>query len=919
MRLSITLPDALSSNEKGDFFEQFVADLVRPMRLMVTQRVSFTGMEIDLLAKDEDQPRTILIECKAHSDPLGSEVITKLLGTRSVRKADAAWLFSTADLTKGGRGLTEEISGDEDLARTFAWFPAHRICELLIGQGKVREPRELVAALPDADLGDWTLVVNPAGHIWLVEVIEGGLPASVAAFDGRTGTQLTALDYADLGLLADRYCALPFVPPTESRSERPFSSSRAPVARVTSGDTWEDPRPSRPIDFVGRDDVIRDVSAYLEAARTGATQTRTFALQARSGWGKSSLVIKLADLAGKGRTLRSCSITAVDSRSATSSAFIAEAIQLAFADAAKRSLVRKNQYDLSSVSHPLQSPSLAPAYEDLAKSSGLIVLIFDQFEELFAKEQLFEAFNAVRELALDLDSTQVPLVLGFAWKTDIALPQQHPAYHLWHELRDRRRTFGIPEFGTWETRRVVTKAERALGKRLSPALRARLVEQCQGLPWLLKKLLVHVLQRVTTAESQYLLLERELDVEVLFREDLAALPEEAIRCLRHIAATAPIAVPEVEENFGHETTNMLLGSRLIVRSGMNYVIYWDIFRDYLIDGKVPQIPWGRTFQRDPKSGVRAIQALDRRGALTALGLARELGLKEGTCFNMLGDLVALQLVDRTSDRYSVGGVLDSTDPATIAGHARGQLSRHVVAKAIDATWPRGQRVSPESWVQFFASVQPHADEFAAKTNHYYAANLRRWLLFSGLLDRTGGSLVQPIGPGTQMGVLTGPRARTGIFLASTSPTRLIDLLDLLSTADAGVTREDLESHGLRNAVADGVALGLVEAHQKGRVRLAAASTGTSVVALAQALVHDPVVSFVRDVAARSDTSVRVLGDELEGFLDTTWAESSKRRYANGLLRYARWLGAHQKTPGRTPLGGVSKQHPQEGQLELGPD
>jgi len=71
------------------------------------------------------------------------------------------------------------------------------------------------------------------------------------------------------------------------------------------------------------------------------------------------------------------------------------------------------------------------------------------------------------------------------------------------------------------------------------------MEQCQGLPWLLKKLLVPVIHRVAEGQSQYALLERELDVEMLFKEDLSLLKDEQIRCLRFVANRAPIPVAEV--------------------------------------------------------------------------------------------------------------------------------------------------------------------------------------------------------------------------------------------------------------------------------------------------------------------------------------------------------------------------------------
>ena len=93
-------PENWSNDERGKFFEDFVADVLRPMRLAISERLRVTGMEIDLLAKGIDQPRTILVECKAQRDALPADTISKLLGNVTIRGADAGRLFSCSDLSK---------------------------------------------------------------------------------------------------------------------------------------------------------------------------------------------------------------------------------------------------------------------------------------------------------------------------------------------------------------------------------------------------------------------------------------------------------------------------------------------------------------------------------------------------------------------------------------------------------------------------------------------------------------------------------------------------------------------------------------------------------------------------------------------------------------------------------------------------
>lgn len=889
--LLLSVPDGWSNDEKGDFYESFIAELLLPMRLRVAQRIRVTGMEIDLLAEGEDQPRTVLVECKAHRDPLPADVISKLLGNVTLRKADAGWLFSTSDLSKDGKGLWEEIRHDKSLARTFTWFSPEKTIEVLQGQRSIVDPATVLYLLSAFTVGDWTLVVSPTHRCWLVQLIEQGIPTRYCVFDANTGKPL-ALQFAkEIANLSPRYSSLVPLEISNDQPARPLpKTGKAVVARVISGDTWDDLRPSRPADFVGRDDLIADVMKYIDQALKGETSTRTFAIQGPSGWGKSSLILKLSDLVTKRRILR-CSLTAVDTRSATNTAFVSEAIRLAFLDAAKCGMLPKSEFRVESLRDPLDSRDLMEGLESLHRSQSLIVLIFDQFEELFSKEELFETFTAIRELSLDMDARQVPMILGFAWKTDVSLPQLHPAYHLWHELGDRRRAFKIRKFDGRDTQKIISKAEMTSGNRLSSALRARIVEQCQGLPWLLKKLLVHVLQRVSTLESQYVLLERELDVELLFKEDLSVLNEEQIRCLKYVAVHGPVAVSEVEENFSRDSTNLLINSHLLVRSGMNYVVYWDIFRDYLVEERVPQIPWARTFQRGPMMAIRALNKLSELAPVAVSTLAPAIGLKEGPCFNLVGDLVALQLVDSAGNgMYSPASHLLDLKPGTIAKHVQGQLRRHVVVRELTATWEREELIDPDAWYEFFAEADPRMSSFSDNTVHQYANNLRGWLLFAGILETRNKWLTRPLGVGQQAGVLGTRKMMPGVFLGAAAPNTLVRLFRLLKDCGAPVKRSQLDAEGFRNATTDGIVLGALTTSRDGNVRLSnPQSTLEEIVqAVKKAVLSQNTIQIVAAAQRQPSHDITTIEQRLEEEVGATWKPASARRYANGLRRYLEW-------------------------------
>lgn len=893
----IILPIDEGAEDKGLFFENFIADLLRPMRFKVIQRLRFTGMEIDLLARGEDQPRTILVECKAQRDPLSADVISKLLGNVGLKHADSGWLFSVADLTKDGRGQWETIQQDPELSKKFMWYESSRIVDILKNQRTIVDSKSLKHHFGKAlNLGTWTLLISPKGFYWLVEITEEGIPTRFSAFNAKTGESVPKTSAHEIAKLEPRFDSLELleISPTPI-AQLVKTHERAPVARVISGDAWDDLRPSRPADFVGRDDIISTVLEFFGNIRDGSTDTRSFAIQGPSGWGKSSLVLKIIHEVARKKVKR-CSVTAVDTRSATNSAFVSEALRLAFLDAIDRRLIPKRVMPtVDSLRKPLDSKGLQTAFDTLSKNEGCIVLIFDQFEELFAKESLFETFNAVRELSLDCDAQQVPLALGFAWKTDVALPQQHPAYHLWHELSDRRRSFKIREFGRRDIRIIIGRAERASGKRLSPALRARIIEQSQNLPWLLKKLLVHVLQRISSEESQYLFLERELDVELLFKEDLSQLGEEQIRCLKHVAQRAPVAVAEVEENFSRDTTNMLLNQHLLVRSGMNYVVYWDIFRDYLVDERVPYIPWTRTFQRGAVTAVKALQELRNRGPSSIPAIGEAIGLKIGPSFNLFGDLVALQLVESPEPGiYIPTPHLKNLEPMTIAEFVQGQIKRHIIVRELTKLWEKDKPMPLESWQEFFRRALPRLSAFSQATVYQYANNFKNWLLFAGILEQQDHNLLRPGTNGRQMSALASTLGRAAAFLGAASPQKMEQLLTILYQQPKGENRSILNAKALRNAISDASAIELVVTDATGNIKVPfrSESLGVLISQAKERVAKQRTISIVEAALNEGIRDRHIIGERVEAELGAKWTRNSKRRYAGGLICYIEWL--HQK-------------------------
>lgn len=896
-RLQIHVPRDWSDQKKGDFFEDFVANLLKPMNFDVVQRIRFAGMEIDLLAKDRNSPRKVLVECKAHETNISADTITKMLGNRRLRKVESAWLFTTSDLTKDGKGSWEDIKDDSELSREFVWYSPEKIIELLIRQNQIKSVEFIRPQLNSHLIGEFNLIISPTKYIWVAQLIDDGIPKHISAFDAITGKSYSKKQaHKYLTATAYRFVNLEYMELTNHKSPDKIpeiSEQKVSVARVISGDSWEDPRPARPSDFVGRDVLIRDIGMFFRNVQEASTKTRVFSIEGPSGLGKSSLILKLADIANKGRKTN-YSLTAIDTRSATNSSFVCEALRSAFLDAQKRGLIEthnslfdeSNQLIIESHTAPLESRDIKIALQEIIKRNALIILVFDQFEEMFGKEELFDAFYLIRNLCFAIDAEQAPIIVGFAWKTDISHPQGHPAYHLWHELRDRRKIFLIREFGTGDIKRVIHRAEKAFGSKLTKAIKSRLIEQCQGLPWLLKKLAVHIITRLPSVESQYELLERELDIKVLFKDDLSRLNSEQVNCLKYIGENSPASITSVENFFSHSVTNFLIQEHLIIRTGMNYVLYWDIFQDYLVESKVPHIPWARTFQRGPTPVITLLRKMDPVNGASLSKLATTASVTDATCQNVLTDLFALQLIDGTGQgNYSVSSHVDPSDNLQIANVVMTQLRRHIVYKGLISKYQPGDSFTYEDWYKLFSNFQTGISNYSRETLRQYANSLRRWLEYAGLLEHQGKFLARPLKEGESAGNLGSIQSKSRVFLAATGPRKLMELVMKLNRGKTSINL--LEKAGLRNAIYDANALNIIKKNYNRNIQL---DLDTQPFHEIENIVKERVLkqNSIRIIAEYEHLEIPSIAEHLMKRFGREWTQSSQKRIVRALKVYYRW-------------------------------
>lgn len=890
--LSILIPKSWSNDQKGTYLETLAKKLLENQCYEISERVRFTGMEIDLLAQHKPSKDTVYVECKFQSAALSANIIDLMIGQAFRRRLRDVALFSVGPLSKEAKGVIEDLRADPRIS--FSFYGPDLLLEALVRTGTVPGiPHEMLRA----SATHATLLMHPEiPLIWLVQENKDGRPHRLIPYtlDKAPPSVLELrelLDHHELveGLPISDYWSnnhsLPMGTGVKLRDQSEV------VGRVATADTIFDPRPCRPQDFIGRVAVQQEIWNHLEAVRLDDTSTRLIAIVGASGHGKSSLVARLAERFRNNKWKNKQFLYPVDVRSARGPLFIAEAVLQAINSAREVGFIKStNPISITNATNILESESLAEIFHELKTENRILTVFFDQFEEVFTKDELLPLFRAFRRFALDAHAMKLNLVVGFSWRTGISFSDENPAYQLWSELRDHRLTIPLGPFDATESSEIISQFERGLNANLLPPLRRKIQEQGQGIPWFLKKLCIHLRTQLEKGTSQFDLLGSKLKAQALFDEDLEPLTTNENHCLRYIAKNSPVDSIDVFESYGNETANTLIQKRLVVRAGSRLAIYWDVFRDYLSEGKIPAIPW--TYIPNCSLGMILVgcNELLNRGAASTSELAVALGYSERTAVNIVTDMQNLALCGKneTGRHILLQGIQKDSLPARISS----QFSEHILYATLLERAGDGGILSRPDALSIVRQLYSGAD-VKPSTRDNYLQKLLPWMEFGGLIetDATEVRVFPPSKSASRYGAIQG-RGRTSKepqFLACAPPEATRDLLALVLSG--GIPRSLVESRKYRNPVSDLSSLGLARWRFDNLVPTGNASDGGNATEILKAaVVATQTFSELQAIISQnSDLSRHEIGALLGRRLGKSWKESSAVRYANGLFRYREFV------------------------------
>lgn len=900
MKIEVALHKSSTTKERGDLLESLTEKLLSAQSYEVIKEIRFTAVELDLLCRHKISGKEIYVECKAYRDKkIDANILKNLAGTLFLKNYAEAWLISTSEYGKEAKGFTNEWKAKEkEQATRLSFYDPKRVIESLISSGVIKkQPVDLAAEYIGSEnlIGEWVLLITYYGIFWAAATLAGGIPSGVLCYYAKNNELVDDADLlSNLANTDTSLNTLNFKIPKANKTklvEMDFIKTTS-VVQVQTGEAWSDYRPARPEDFVGRIKDINYVFDFFKNVREDSTKTRIFAVTGNSGMGKSSFIAKLRSKAENYQNKNKYFVFPVDVRAATSPDYIYSSLLQALKNAQIEGFGNQAiQLVLSDVGSPLNSESIKSYLESLEAKNQLIALVFDQFEELYSKPELYEVFEKAKSLLLSAASIKMNFCLGFAWKSDSTTHSEHPAYFFWHQLADYRITRKLTPFSDRESNAVINLFEKEIDEKLHHDLRHNLVASSQGYPWLLKKLCIHLYEKVDNGINQTDLLENKLDVASLFKEDMESLNPAESSCLRVIAQRAPVDWFEIIEISGPDTLKSLIDRRLVIRSGDRLNVYWDIFREYILTGSVPVIPLRYLPSTDFSSLYKVVKHLNHQTKTSVQELVLKAKLSEGTIQNIGSDMIMFGVVTRESGLYTLSEDIENCDEIEILRAIREKFSKHAFTYAIKDIASHSV-VNVNSLIEVLKQLYSD-NKYADKTWHAYTVRLCRWLELCGFIEPSGNGWVFR----DQGDVITErvkserKRRKSNIFTAPASPALALETLNWL-IENGSVGNNEPKPKGYRNALSVLKRFELIVVENKryyvDNVKMQKFSDKKEALWIS-ANSEEVLLDIVKILDSDNQLSGKEIGDFIAEKYELNWTEGSRVRNGGAIRQWASWL------------------------------
>ena len=734
--IKIILEDGSSNKAKGNCFESLIRNLLTLHQYDIRSNINFSGMEIDLVAEHKHNKESLYVECKA-KEKVSSDELSKFAFNVDFKEVDKGYFFRTQELESQAGALLSEMK-QKSKYKHLTFFEPDDIIRMLSDGKMLFEP---VSKLTNFTISKRILAVTYFGDYLIYLINESNaLPTKYIIANGQQNDKSVDSEYIDrLTSKISELTNLTFIPITST--DKPVAIQNKndlaieTISEVQESENWYDylPASANKNHFVGRDEIRTKILSYFKEIRSGDSPKRIFYLNGKSGWGKSSLVLEIKDRCQNKHYKNKLYAIAIDTRSAISDNFVALSFKKLIGAAIDDGFLERNIFSkditFTSSNDLLSSESVKSLIENLKIKDKFLVLIFDQFEDVFRKKDFFKTFY---KFLTDVTDLKPNIIIGFSWKSDFFIQSDDPSYHIWQQAKEQAREFTISEFGEKEIDGIIKQLEGSVGQ-LDKGIKERIKESSQGLPWLTKKLCIHIYDQINSGLAKENLIESNLNILDLFRKDEERLSASELKGLKIIAKKAFdgsfFDETEVGDVIQTDTISSLLHKRLIIRSGANYNIYWDIYRDYLVTGKIPIIGESYLLRQGVNLCLEVFLLFeaDKVESMDTLLVKHPKGISAETLINILIELRNFGFVQKNDDNYVVSSGIEVSKQGFI-DFVTNRFQNYTPYIALQKL--SQNKILKSDVIQVLKNI--FKQDFQDKTWDSYAKNIISWFLLSDL-------------------------------------------------------------------------------------------------------------------------------------------------------------------------------------------
>ena len=774
IKIKVVVPNQWTNKEKGTLWEDVVADLFRKQRWEVTPDIGYGGMQTDIRIKSLDTGKTGLIECKSQQAEIDAPTIFKLMGQAFYKKVDLAYLVSTYALNATAKGVVLEYEKEQNKPFSLVSWNSDKLAEVFMSSYDFKRP----------DMGKISgrcetitlLVTHEKDFFWVAEEMgKSNSPSrAIIIFPTQKSNRCLSSEEWKEYFASDKEWknleVTVFNPTVNEHKNKlinqSISGKKVTVSNINQADSFDDfHRPSRPENFFGRKTHQDKFWEFVKKVRDKSTDLRVVSFSGNSGFGKSSLVLKLASECGsksENEDKRNVYIYHIDVTSVNQTnvdLFVSAAITKALEGAIDSKFVEIPNFLVSLNSEsPFDSESIRLLIENLENSGKVIVIFFDQFEEILTRDALSSLYGLFKEAAYEIDCLKKNIVLGFCWKTSIDIPPEHPAYDTWEKLQYRLKNINLAEFSESESLEllegfkeyVTTQKDKGLEIiTKASSLRDDLSSQPWfNQPWYLKtkcgELYNQNIDQFQLDPDQNKVITKS-DIETSFDKNIqGAIITGDDECLNYIAKFSPVSKMDVCRQFNNDVISSLVESKLVIETGENYKIYCDIFREFLLDGKLPKMIISYRPRTKISTAWKIFRLLMPNSYKLKSDLVHESGYEDSTVDNAIGDLQKFFQVTKhqESGKIIVSDIFLNLKDEEIAEKLAEEIQDHVMIKEFY------EQRKPGEWMWFaeFKKLLSDRENLKPETAKDYASKMLSWFHFAGLLEVKNGRIFRPTHP-----------------------------------------------------------------------------------------------------------------------------------------------------------------------------